>query len=108
MKTLQKNKFIILAFLLLTIIFYFIPYAHDEWMWGSQEGLDLLKNGFQGYNGRYFGNIFALIITRSVLIKSLFMSVSSSVLEYKMTKCTSKWTTFFILTYIPNYIQNDL
>ncbi|EGQ1604651.1 lanthionine synthetase, partial [Staphylococcus pseudintermedius] len=25
-----------------------------------------------------------------------------------MTKCTSKWTTFFILTYIPNYIQNDL
>ncbi|EUR06116.1 hypothetical protein T780_02846, partial [Staphylococcus aureus LAMC0011] len=23
-----------------------------------------------------------------------------------MTKCTSKWTTFFILTYIPNYIQN--
>lgn len=34
--------------------------------------------------------------------------VSSSVLEYKMTKCTSKWTTFFILTYIPNYIQNDL
>ena len=34
--------------------------------------------------------------------------LSSSVLEYKMTKCTSKWTTFFILTYIPNYIQNDL
>ena len=33
--------------------------------------------------------------------------LSSSVLEYKMTKCTSKWTTFFILTYIPNYIQND-
>lgn len=35
LKTLQKNKFIILAFLLLTIIFYFIPYAHDEWMAGS-------------------------------------------------------------------------
>ncbi|HDK4330843.1 TPA: lanthionine synthetase, partial [Staphylococcus aureus] len=36
------------------------------------------------------------------------LQISSSVLEYKMTKCTSKWTTFFILTYIPNYIQNDL
>ncbi|MCH3515488.1 hypothetical protein LDA63_13185, partial [Enterococcus faecium] len=40
--------------------------------------------------------------------KGVYMQVSSSVLEYKMTKCTSKWTTFFILTYIPNYIQNDL
>ena len=40
--------------------------------------------------------------------KDYHMQVSSSVLEYKMTKCTSKWTTFFILTYIPNYIQNDL
>ena len=39
---------------------------------------------------------------------NLFKYLSSSVLEYKMTKCTSKWTTFFILTYIPNYIQNDL
>ena len=40
--------------------------------------------------------------------KNLGNKLSSSVLEYKMTKCTSKWTTFFILTYIPNYIQNDL
>lgn len=40
--------------------------------------------------------------------KAPSIKVSSSVLEYKMTKCTSKWTTFFILTYIPNYIQNDL
>ncbi|HFD3616579.1 TPA: hypothetical protein ACF3U8_002936, partial [Enterococcus faecium] len=40
--------------------------------------------------------------------KSGIFILSSSVLEYKMTKCTSKWTTFFILTYIPNYIQNDL
>lgn len=89
LKTLQKNKFIILAFLLLTIIFYFIPYAHDEWMWGSQEGLDLLKNGFQGYNGRYFGNIFALIITRSVLIKSLFMSGTILLLLTVLTKFTN-------------------
>lgn len=43
-------------------------------------------------------------LNKKVLPKKL----SSSVLEYKMTKCTSKWTTFFILTYIPNYIQNDL
>lgn len=41
-------------------------------------------------------------------LKGNNINLSSSVLEYKMTKCTSKWTTFFILTYIPNYIQNDL
>lgn len=57
-------------------------------MWGSQEGLDLLKNGFQGYNGRYFGNIFALIITRSVLIKSLFMSGTILLLLTVLTKFT--------------------
>src|SRR5699024_1730323 len=45
---------------------------------------------------------------QSLIKKAINTRLSSSVLEYKMTKCTSKWTTFFILTYIPNYIQNDL
>ncbi|MEB6331860.1 helix-turn-helix domain-containing protein [Staphylococcus pseudoxylosus] len=45
---------------------------------------------------------------KTTKLRNVATFLSSSVLEYKMTKCTSKWTTFFILTYIPNYIQNDL
>lgn len=53
-----------------------VPYSHDEWAWGTQTGLDNLHRFFQGYNGRYFGDLISLVITRSVLIKAVFMSAT--------------------------------
>lgn len=82
-----RNKiFVISLFVLLTILFYMVPYSHDEWMWGTQEGINLLKNGFQGYNGRYFGDLLSLIITRSVLVKALIMSTTIVILFILINK----------------------
>lgn len=53
-----------------------VPYSHDEWAWGTQTGIDNLHRFFQGYNGRYFGDLISLVITRSVLIKAVFMSAT--------------------------------
>lgn len=74
----KKSRYIffyLCIFVIACFIFYNTPYCHDEWKWGIQQNLDMLKTGFRNYNGRYLGNIFALIITRSVLAKSVILAL---------------------------------
>ncbi len=80
----KKNKIIkcILMFLLLCIFFYFVPYTDDDLRWGSQTGLDRLQNGFAGYGGRYLGYLIVLGLTRSVVLKVLFMSAVITMMAY--------------------------
>ena len=49
-------------------------YAHDDLEWGTQPGLDRLASGFQGYNGRYLGNLIVMALTRSPLLRTAFMA----------------------------------
>ena len=71
-KTVHKN--LLLLFFLLLPICWLFPYTGDDWAWGSQLGLERLYTFFQGYNGRYFGNIIVLILTRSNILKTLAMA----------------------------------
>src|SRR5699024_5722295 len=89
----SENAVIVAHGGILTLLLYFYTphFSFDRWEGMSNPDVYLLKRS-EGKNE----------------VKRIWEEVSSSVLEYKMTKCTSKWTTFFILTYIPNYIQNDL
>ncbi len=52
--------------------------SHTAMMSGSgglPQRMELMKRGFSGYNGRYLGNILALLITRSEVAKTLVISV---------------------------------
>ncbi|MDU6524670.1 MAG: hypothetical protein E6540_11950, partial [Enterococcus sp.] len=75
------RKSVVLRNLLVAVvlfgIFYMVPYNHDEWAWGTNEGIENLRNFFQGYNGRYFGDIISILITRSNLFKALVMTSST-------------------------------
>ena len=64
-----------IVFAVFLYIGYQVPYCHDEWQWGLDERVELMKTGFRNYNGRYLGNILALIITRSVLAKAVVLSL---------------------------------
>lgn len=74
MEAFAKRKWRLLLFLFFgCVVFYIgyqVPYCHDEWQWGLQERIDLMKTGFRDYNGRYLGNLLALVITRSVFMKA--------------------------------------
>ncbi|GAA2900105.1 hypothetical protein ACWOCJ_03710 [Enterococcus pseudoavium] len=74
MKKKDIIKRIIVVAMLFTI-FFMVPYNHDEWAWGTDAGIRYLRNFFQGYNGRYFGDILSLLITRSNFFKAFFMTV---------------------------------
>lgn len=69
-------------FLFFFFLAYNVPYCHDEWQWGLPERVELMKNGFKDYNGRYLGNILALIITRNIWLKAFIISIFSLWLFY--------------------------
>lgn len=77
----------------LTYIFYLyiavcIPYTHDDWDWGLSVGLEQLKNA--SLNSRYAGNFFAVIMTRSELIKNIIISVVAWGIPYTYSGIISK------------------
>lgn len=69
-------------FLVILYISYQLPYCHDEWKWGLDGRMQLMKEGFKDYNGRYLGNILALIITRSNRAKAFIMASGTTAALY--------------------------
>ena len=89
MDLIKRNKRIILYLLtvvLFGVFYYFLPFAGDDWAWGSDIGIDRLKNGFDGYNGRYLGNILIILATRSVIFKVLFCALIMFLLIFILSK----------------------
>lgn len=71
----RRRVFFSLALLLfLLALCACVLYAHDDLEWGTQPGLDRLASGFQGYNGRYLGNLIVMALTRSPLLRTAFMA----------------------------------
>lgn len=75
----MKNKKQVLmvcsVFVVFCILTYFFPYSNDDWAWGGSVGLERLSIFFANYNGRYLGNLLVILLTRSNIVKTLFMSL---------------------------------
>lgn len=71
-------------FMLFVYLGYKAPYCLDEWKWGLPQRVELMKRGFSGYNGRYLGNILALLITRSEAAKALIIAVCMLLIAWLM------------------------
>ena len=85
----KSNKKLILyifAAAFFALFYYFLPLSGDDWAWGSQIGLDRLASGFEGYNGRYLGNILIILITRFVFLKVLVCSAFMLLLVFILGK----------------------
>lgn len=73
----EKTKFFVFTafiFISFAVLVYLFPYSGDDWAWGSQIGLNRLKVWFSAYNGRYFGNLLELALTRSELLNMIVTS----------------------------------
>lgn len=75
------KKYLTKATLLYFLVFIFylwlaiqIPYTHDDWDWGLQNGIHQLLSA--NINSRYAGNFFEVIMTRSYFLKSVIMAVT--------------------------------
>ena len=54
------------------------PYGLDDWLWGIPAGFEDFVSGNQ--NGRYIGNLFEVIVTRSVFLKVVLIGSMSTLL----------------------------
>lgn len=105
----KKNKekiFYIILFLLLLTISYLFPYTHDDWPWSGAEGLKRLNNLFDGYNGRWAGNILVMILTRFRIIRAIVIAGTITGIIYfikKITKSTEQGLllSIFLLLCMP-------
>ncbi len=105
---LQRNKKTILYLFTIAfwgIFYYFLPLAGDDWAWGSSLGIDRLKNAFDGYNGRYLGNLLVIIITRSVIARVVLCTLIMFLLVLVLSKIldnlsdTKKSNTNYIIAF---------
>ena len=93
-KKIKKNwklyLFYSFIFVFLFILSYYFNYSNDDWVWGSKIGIERFENGFKDYNGRYLGNTLVLVLTRSNLLKSLFMTITYFGIGYLIKKIVNK------------------
>lgn len=71
-------------FLLFLYLGWKVPFCHDEWKWGRHDRLELMMQGFDGYNGRWLGNILILLITRLKFTKMLVITGSMTAIVWLM------------------------
>ena len=74
----------LIAFMTLVWFFiaYNIPYMHDDWDWGLKYGMDHLINA--DLNSRYAGNLLEVLMTRSAVLKTLFLGLGYSLIPLLM------------------------
>ncbi len=85
-KIIKKTIWYLFTVVFFGIFYYFLPFAGDDWAWGSQTGINRLNNAFSGYNGRYLGNILIILITRSVVAKLVLCSLTMFLLVFILCK----------------------
>ena len=59
--------------ILFCVMCHFVPYTDDDLRWGSAIGAERLENFFVGYGGRYLGYLIIMALTRSAILKTVFM-----------------------------------
>ncbi|OIK16329.1 hypothetical protein BIV60_04755 [Bacillus sp. MUM 116] len=90
--------FFIVVFIFYLYLAYRTPLTHDDWTWGTNEGIDRIKNWFKDYNGRYMGNLTEIYLTRVYLKRIFIMALFSTLLVFltaNRTKVNSKFNYFF-------------
>ena len=96
----SKYKFYIIYFAVWAYYACILPYGHDDWVWGSKIGIERLVSGFEGYNGRYLGNLIVLALTRSILLKTLLMAFMIGMIPILIKKITRCELNFFVSLFL--------
>ena len=97
----ENNLYLyIFIFIFYLILTYLFPYTHDDWMWGSNDGINLLNNHFDNYNGRWVGNIIVILLTRSNLLKTFIMTFVLTGIIYLINKIIKGNKTTILLSFL--------
>ena len=89
---------LIIFFVLFSIWQLWVPEALDDWRWGSEVGIMRLKMWFEGYNGRYFGDILVIVLTRlPIVLRSMAISGIMTAMLYLIYQLTEYKILSFLI-----------
>ncbi|MDT2781819.1 hypothetical protein P7H41_07645 [Vagococcus fluvialis] len=99
----NKIKSIWIYSLFIFIMSIVVILSWDDYFWASSHGMAQLHNNFEGYNGRYLGNLLIMGITRSVILRVIIytiINVGIAVIIYKLLeeKVKMEYIIFILLT----------
>lgn len=85
----KKYKKYLIVFCLILFMSFFFPFSGDDFYWGCKsislnEYVNIYNDLF--LNGRWLGNTLAILISRSHIVKALFISFVLSLLFYVIDK----------------------
>lgn len=90
---------LLIFFILFSIWQLWVPEALDDWRWGSEVGIMRLRSWFEGYNGRYFGDIVVIVLTRlPIVLRSVVISGIMTGLLYLIAQLTECRMLPFLLS----------
>lgn len=92
---LNKNKFYVIIFAAVTFISIFFPPTSDDLGWATYHGVQIFMTGFKDYNGRYLGNICALVFTRLPYLLPILKGLTFSAILYLVEKISSNNSSVF-------------
>lgn len=96
---LKENKRYLIFFIAATILAFLFPLTGDDYTWVTSDGISLMKSNFVDYNGRYLGNLSAIIFTRLDIIRPILKGFTITAIIYLIHKITKNTTKeYFYLT----------
>ena len=104
---------VLTVFSIFCVLSYLFPYTGDDWAWGSSIGLERLRTFFAGYNGRYFGNLLELMVTRSILLNVMIKAAALTIACWLSWKYSGGESTlsfgfaFMLLILIPKSLLRE-
>ena len=74
------------------------PYMMDDWAWATSTGQERLDSFFAGYNGRYLGNLYIIVLSKNLPLWCISLGGAAFLISYAVYKFSgSKSITLYLL-----------
>lgn len=112
-KFVNKNKFYIIFFIGFFLISLLFPYSGDDWVWGTYKlDFNILTNlsADLELNGRYIGNILAIILAKNIYVRGIIMSLTLTLIFKLINKYTGSkdYLVLLLLLLMPACIMKQV
>lgn len=76
----------------LTALAFLFPPTGDDLRWGTAIGADRFHRHFEGYNGRYLGNLAVLVLTRTSYLTPFVIAVTFTMILWLLLELSGRRT----------------
>lgn len=97
-----------ILFCLMLFILYKAPMRLDDWTWGSNIGIERLKNWFYGYNGRYVGNIIVILLLRIPTLSRALIQIAILLLCFKIVYLILQKNKYSLMCFLMAFMMMPL